>query len=174
VTLYTRHQLALLFTLLAAAGVGLAVREWRAAYPELAERLEQFDRVSVGRGGEGPGGLETPLAAEPAPLPRLTVRGPSLERGARLGSSAREHRDPRAETKVGVATPEHREPRLDLNAATVDELRQLPGVGLVLAARILETRHRHGGFSGLDDLRRVKGLGHAKLERLRPVVTLGD
>jgi competence protein ComEA len=71
-------------------------------------------------------------------------------------------------------TPEHREPRLDLNAATVEDLRQLPGVGPVLAARILETRHRSGRFGGLDELRHVKGLGRAKLERLRPLVTLGD
>lgn len=44
--LYTRQQLVLLVLLVAAAGAGLAVREWRAAYPALAERLEQLDRAS--------------------------------------------------------------------------------------------------------------------------------
>lgn len=125
--LYTRHQLLLLFTLLAAGGVGLGVREWRAAYPALAERLEQFDREpSSGEGQE---------------------------------ADARAHR-------------EHR--RIDLNAATDDDLRRLPGVGPVLAARILETRARRGRFGGLDDLRQVKGLRAATLERLRPLVTIGE
>jgi competence protein ComEA len=44
VALYTRQQLVLLVLLVAAAAAGLAVREWRTAYPELADRLEQLDR----------------------------------------------------------------------------------------------------------------------------------
>ncbi|MBI2155383.1 MAG: hypothetical protein HYU26_00510, partial [Candidatus Rokubacteria bacterium] len=43
-TLYTRHQLALLLVLLTAAGVGLAVGQWRRAYPDLAATVEDFDR----------------------------------------------------------------------------------------------------------------------------------
>jgi competence protein ComEA len=45
VALYTRRQLVLLVLLVAAAAAGLAVREWRAAYPEMAARLEQLDRA---------------------------------------------------------------------------------------------------------------------------------
>jgi len=43
-TLYTRHQLVVLLILLGAAGLGLAVGHWRRAYPDLVERVEQFDR----------------------------------------------------------------------------------------------------------------------------------
>ena len=42
--LYTRPQLLLLLSLLAAAGVGLGVMHWRAAHPEIVERLERIDR----------------------------------------------------------------------------------------------------------------------------------
>src|SRR3989338_1591648 len=43
-TLYTRHQLVVLLLLLSAAGLGLAVGHWRRAFPDLVERVEQFDR----------------------------------------------------------------------------------------------------------------------------------
>ena len=43
--LYSRPQLTLLLVLVAAAGAGLAVGHWRREHPELAERLEQLDRV---------------------------------------------------------------------------------------------------------------------------------
>ena len=43
-TLYSRHQLLVLLALLAAAGTGLAVGQWRRAHPDLAARLEDFDR----------------------------------------------------------------------------------------------------------------------------------
>lgn len=43
-TLYTRHQLVVLLILLGVAGLGLGVGHWRRAYPDLVERVEQFDR----------------------------------------------------------------------------------------------------------------------------------
>ena len=48
--LYTRQQLLLLLSLLAAAGVGLGVVHWRAAHPELVERLEGIDREIAASG----------------------------------------------------------------------------------------------------------------------------
>jgi competence protein ComEA len=63
--------------------------------------------------------------------------------------------------------------RVDLNQADDAQLRQLPGVGASLAERILERRHQLGGFRRLEDLRQVKGIGPATLERLRPNVRIG-
>jgi competence protein ComEA len=60
--------------------------------------------------------------------------------------------------------------RVDLNRADNARLRQLPGVGESLARRIEESRELHGEFRGVDDLRRVSGIGPATLERLRPFV----
>ncbi len=59
--------------------------------------------------------------------------------------------------------------RVKLNTATAAELEALPGVGPALAQRI--TAYRQGRrFSSVDDLLKVKGIGKAKLERLRPLV----
>jgi competence protein ComEA len=61
---------------------------------------------------------------------------------------------------------------VDINRANEDELRALPGIGGVLAARIVEAREREGPFASLDDLRRVRGLGRAKLERLATAIAV--
>lgn len=62
---------------------------------------------------------------------------------------------------------------VDLNRATGPELEALPGVGPVLAGRILEQRRRFGPFRAVEDLRAVRGVGPRLLERLRPHVTVG-
>jgi competence protein ComEA len=59
---------------------------------------------------------------------------------------------------------------LDLNAATAAALDQLPGVGPVLAGRIVAWRAAHGRFTTVDELGEVEGIGPKALERLRPLV----
>jgi competence protein ComEA len=61
---------------------------------------------------------------------------------------------------------------LDLNAATVGQLDGLPGVGPVLAQRIVDYRAAHGRFDSVDQLRDVDGIGEAKFARLRDKVTV--
>lgn len=61
---------------------------------------------------------------------------------------------------------------VDLNAATQAQLDALPGVGPVLAGRILAWRTEHGRFTRVDELGEVAGIGPKALERLRPLVTV--
>ena len=67
-----------------------------------------------------------------------------------------------------------RAPALDLNRAGIGELDALPGIGPVLAARIVEHRRLHGAFHSVDELRAVRGVGPRLLERLRPLVRAGS
>ncbi|MBX7265673.1 ComEA family DNA-binding protein [Micromonospora sp. Llam7] len=62
--------------------------------------------------------------------------------------------------------------RINLNTATPAQLEALPGVGPVLAQRIIEHRDRHGGFRSVGDLRQVNGIGDARYEQLKDLVTV--
>ncbi|WP_433020742.1 helix-hairpin-helix domain-containing protein [Kribbella sp. CA-294648] len=59
---------------------------------------------------------------------------------------------------------------LDLNTATLAQLDSLPGVGPVLAQRILDWRTEHGRFTSPDELQEVPGVGPKKFESLKPHV----
>jgi len=63
---------------------------------------------------------------------------------------------------------------IDINRASAAELQRLPGIGPVIAARIVEER-RKGPFKSVDDLRpRVLGIGPKKLRMLRPYATVAS
>ena len=62
--------------------------------------------------------------------------------------------------------------RLDLNTATAEELQELPGIGEVIAQRIIDYRELCGRFLDPEQLMEVDGIGQAKYEKLRELVTV--
>jgi competence protein ComEA len=72
----------------------------------------------------------------------------------------------------GPAAPGAAAPLLNLNTATADDLDGLPGIGPVLADRIVEWRTAHGSFTSVEQLREVSGIGARKFESLRELVTV--
>jgi len=63
-------------------------------------------------------------------------------------------------------------PLVNLNTASQSELEELPEVGPVTAQAILAWRDQHGGFTAVDELLEVDGIGDATLSRLAPFVTV--
>ena len=61
---------------------------------------------------------------------------------------------------------------IDLNTATPEQLDALPGVGPVLAQRIVDWRTAHGRFDSVDQLRQVSGIGPSKFDDIRALVTV--
>jgi competence protein ComEA len=61
---------------------------------------------------------------------------------------------------------------VDLNTATAEQLDTLPGVGPATAAAIIAHREQHGPFTSVDQLLDVRGIGEAKLEQLRDLVSV--
>lgn len=59
---------------------------------------------------------------------------------------------------------------VNLNAASADELAELPGIGEVLAGRIIAWREKNGPFARIDQVMAVSGIGPATYERIRPYV----
>jgi competence protein ComEA len=70
----------------------------------------------------------------------------------------------------GTATPGG--PLVNLNTATQPELEGLPEVGPVTAQSILSWRTEHGGFTSVDELLEVDGIGDATLAQIAPHVTI--
>ena len=77
-----------------------------------------------------------------------------------------------AELPDPVAAPPQAGGPLDLNRAGVAELETLPGVGPVLAQRIVDHREQHGPFGSVDALQDVPGIGPVVFEGLADAVTV--
>jgi competence protein ComEA len=71
----------------------------------------------------------------------------------------------------GVGGPAAGAP-VNLNSATAEQLDTLPGIGPATAAAIISDRDAHGPFRSVNDLGRVRGIGDAKLDQLRDLVTV--
>jgi competence protein ComEA len=61
---------------------------------------------------------------------------------------------------------------VSINAATIDELDALPGVGPATAAAIVAHREQFGPFSSIEGLADVRGIGPAKLDAIRALISL--
>ncbi|HJT21367.1 MAG TPA: ComEA family DNA-binding protein [Nitrospira sp.] len=83
---------------------------------------------------------------------------------------------PAPKNSVGIPKPLHSSfaagspEQLDLNRATEQDFVALPGIGPVLAGRIVEYRKELGRFQQVEDLRDVKGIGKKKFDRIRNLV----
>ncbi len=73
----------------------------------------------------------------------------------------------------GAANGEAAEP-VNINTASADELTALPGVGEVIAARIVAYRRENGPFERIDQIMEVRGIGAKTHEKLRPLITVGN
>ncbi len=77
-------------------------------------------------------------------------------------------------TAVGVtpaAGPEAAAGRVNLNTASAEELQSLPGIGEVLAARIIEYREQSGPFACPEELMAVKGIGESLFDAVSGRIT---
>ncbi len=109
--------------------------------PKSVERLKPYLRVAGGGGGGSAGGRAKVVA--------------------RVGPGVGEGRTAAATAPGAI---------VDLNRATVEELQALPGIGPVMAERIVALRKERGGFRKLDELMEVKGVGDRTFARLKPLM----
>lgn len=75
-------------------------------------------------------------------------------------------------TRTTVTTVSTAPQKVSLNTAAAEELETLPGIGPVLAERIVQYRQEYGPFESVDDLLRVEGIGEKTMEKLRDRVVL--
>jgi competence protein ComEA len=63
---------------------------------------------------------------------------------------------------------------ININTAGKDKLMTLPGIGEATAGAIIEYRELHGAFETEEELLEVSGIGEAKFNKLKDLVTVGD
>ena len=63
--------------------------------------------------------------------------------------------------------------KYNLNTATVEQLQDLPGIGEVIATRIVRYREANGGFTSIEDICQVDGIGEKRFEQIKYFITVG-
>jgi competence protein ComEA len=126
-------------------------------------RLPQGSRIAdaVARAGGTTGKAELAQVNLAAPLADgeqvvVPKRGAAGATAAPSGSGAG--------TGAGPTAP------VQLSTATLEQLETLPGIGPVMAQKILDYRTKHGAFSSADELDAVSGIGPKRLDQLRDLV----
>lgn len=112
---------------------------------------------------EAAGGAKRGVDLQSLNLARVLVDGEQIVVGAPAPAAGAAAPPPGAPAGSGL---------VNLNQATQSELEALPGVGPVTAAAILDWRTTHGGFTSVEDLLEVRGIGEVTLERLASLVTV--
>lgn len=93
----------------------------------------------------------------------IPVKAPSLPAG-----TLPDQNQPSVVQPVSTASPT--DARLNVNTASVADLEKLPGIGGVLAQRMVDYRAKNGSFRNLDDLRKVTGLTNSVIEKIKDLI----
>ena len=138
--------------------------------PAAASVIAGTAAVSNSADGQ-PGGSATPSGDSPSPAAvtsdvaptEAVIVAPSSSKAAR-STAAAVSKAAKAEKTSAPITP------VNINTADATQLDTLPGIGPVMAQRIIDYRNQHGPFLSVDELDNVSGIGPKTLEKLRPYV----
>ncbi|HUF66526.1 MAG TPA: helix-hairpin-helix domain-containing protein [Gemmatimonadaceae bacterium] len=111
------------------------------------------------------------VRARTADSPAEASRAALSAQLARVDSVRKVRRGKHGRVRAKPAEVQPGDPPIDLDQATPAEIERLPGIGKVVAERIVFNRDSFGTFGSLKDLQRVKGVGPKLAERIRPHVT---
>jgi len=145
----------------------------------LAEKLKDGQKITI------PYRVDPAIAQEGNPQmgaaagfqPQASIQG-QLQSQASLHSQAQQGYS-QAGAPIPTATPAPAMSAIDafgrvnINLAGVEELDQLPGIGPVIAQRIVDYRNEHGYFLSPEDIQKVSGIGPKTYEKLASKITVG-
>jgi len=113
---------------------------------------------------EAVGGAKPGVDTSDQNLARVLVDGEQIRVGI----------DPAPVTAPTTATGTTGSPGpIDINTASLEALQDIPGVGPVIASRIVTYREQNGGFQTVEQLLEVSGIGEATFAQMKPMVSVG-
>ncbi len=71
-----------------------------------------------------------------------------------------------------IVVGKHKNKLVSINAAQLEELMTLPGIGEALAERIIDYRRIYGSFNNLEELKNVNGIGENKYNKIKEYICL--
>ena len=77
-----------------------------------------------------------------------------------------------AESATAATQPKEKG-KYNLNTATAEQLQDLPGIGEVIAKRIVSYREANGDFTSIEDICLVEGIGEKRFEQIKDFITVG-
>lgn len=117
--------------------------------------------------------VETAKQTQPEKVAEPETQEPETQESETQESETEDPAEPETpEVPEVPEVPENSGGLLNINTATAAELETLPGIGEVLAQRIVDYRTEHGPFSSADGLLEVSGIGDKKLEAIESLITV--
>lgn len=148
----------------AVSGAGGFTAEADSGELNLARLLVDGERVTVGR-------VEPEVVAVTVG-PAAVVIG-SIGEAEPAVESVRPTAVPTVAPTVPAPSASSGQAVVDVNTASIAELDELPGIGPVLAQRILDYRETNGPYRSVEELEAVDGISVTTVEELRPLITVG-
>jgi competence protein ComEA len=158
-------------------------RAIRMGFTPVNEQMQKLidqtaEKAAPGESGvsvRGPGNSGTPKDAKADPEqkkdPTVTdAAGPKSTASPTSSATAKPYSPAASPKKASTGANE----RIELNAATLEQLDSLPGIGESKAKAILAYRLEKGSFKQIEDLKEVKGIGEKMLEKLKPFVYIAQ
>lgn len=140
---------------------------------ELAQGKRVIDAIAAAGGGTPDSAVNSINLAEPlSDGQRLYVPTKREAQGTRPGGTYTGGKAFTPPVSSGGSSGSSDPAVCDINTATKEELDRIPGIGPVIAERIVLYRTANGPFKTVDDLTKVSGIGDKKLQDLRPYVTI--
>ena len=62
--------------------------------------------------------------------------------------------------------------KININKATQEELKNLPGIGIELASRVVKYRDENGKFANIEEIKNVSGIGDSKFEKIKDLISV--
>ena len=100
-------------------------------------------------------------------LARVVKDGEQIYIEAKISSQSARYRSSGNSTLASIGNG-----TININRASAKELERLPGIGPVLASRIVQFRSANGSFLTIEDLGKVPGIGNSKLEKFRNLIRI--